>query len=778
MNWGLIHTAGPLSGREGGLASTIRQSTTACVKRISMNVNRLCIFVFLILLTGFTVPPHLLARQETTQPGDVALYLSLKNNQTVFREGEIIALTAEYTADAKNKYILNNRSYDRSGRLDGMEEFCIEPNSGVDPLSDYFNRMNAFMGGGLYSEQDLGEEPFLVELEINEWQSLPPGTYHLSIVGNRVSLQRKDAQLGTDGTPVPLRSNTVEFQVERAEPEWQSDQLASAVRALDSPGSTTEEKKHAAHVLRFLGSEAATRELARRYWSGGQTYGWDMKFGLYGSRYRTIAIQEMKDAIKNPQHPVTTEFVDTLVTLEMQSDPKYRLPTYDTKNKETWEKARDAYSAEFARRTGEYMEEAADVAQTKSREAQAVSASELLQSGLPLTPEARTRWRQMLLASLDSLPVQQQNDLIEDRWEEVGGPEWLPVLKGIVANNSNSERTWGKPRETALRRIWEISPGQGRQLILQEIAAPKGDIDIGVLGLLPERELPQIEAPTIARIKSGSSYDIEFSLIDRYASARALGQMKPIYEAHRGNWACVPQTAMLRYFLRVSPDYGVKEVSDSLSERKATGCFRTQLSELKEYVRLPQLEQVAIAKLDDTSPEVARDAAQALQRFGSPKAEDALWARLERFHRKWKDQPDELLHPHPGTIEYDQESGLEEALVKGIAEGQAWFADAETIRRLKPLSSPEMQAELNRISESLQSGEFEGILSWWPDDKLNFAIGWYHGMGIVAFKEKLAQFPPASRFSIATTESDAHQIELAELADAAAANGQVLYIHK
>jgi hypothetical protein len=61
----------------------------------------------------------------SNQPSDIALRLSLKNGQTVFREGEIIALTAEYKADRKNKYILSNRSYDRSGRLDGMEVFCI-----------------------------------------------------------------------------------------------------------------------------------------------------------------------------------------------------------------------------------------------------------------------------------------------------------------------------------------------------------------------------------------------------------------------------------------------------------------------------------------------------------------------------------------------------------------------------------------------------------------------------------------------------------------------------
>lgn len=343
---------------------------------------------------------------------------------------------------------------------------------------------------------------------------------------------------------------------------------------------------------------------------------------------------------------------------------------------------------------------------------------------------------------------------------------------------ANANRRSDRPaREPALLRIDEIDPDMGHQLILQEIANPKGDIGIDVLGRLPERELPQIEAPTIARIKSGGN-NIDFSLIDRYASANALEQMRSVYEARRGAWPCIPQTAMLRYFLRVSPDYGMKEVSVALTERKTTGCFRDQLSGLQEFIRIPQMEQLAINNLNDASPPVARDAARVLQSYGSPKAEAALWTRLERFHRKWKDQPDELLHPNPGTIVYDEDSGLEEALVQGISNGQAWFANRDTINRLKLLSSPAMQSTLNNILDSFDRGEFDGSLNWLPDGELHFALGWYSGTGVAGLKEKLAQFPAGSRFGMSTPKGDqeTHRTDLAELADAAAASGLLLSI--
>jgi hypothetical protein len=69
-----------------------------------------------------------------------------------------------------------------------------------------------------------------------------------------------------------------------------------------------------------------------------------------------------------------------------------------------------------------------------------------------------------------------------------------------------------------LRRIYDVSPGNGRELILHEISSPQGDIGIDVLGLLGERELPQIEQSLIAKLQAGDNRDIDFQLIGRYAS--------------------------------------------------------------------------------------------------------------------------------------------------------------------------------------------------------------------------------------------------------------------
>jgi hypothetical protein len=716
---------------------------------------------------------------ENSTNNDVSLRLSLKNGQTVFREGEIIAMDAEYSSSAEKKYYLNTRGYDRSGRLSGMEVFCLEPDPAIDPLSDYFDGIMGFIGGGLGGNSPLINEPVPIHLELNEWKSLPPGSYHLRIASQRVN-EPTEKSTGPYGALVPLRSNTVEFQVVKAEPEWQAEQLAAALQPLDSGDPTSEDAKHAARVLRFLGSESSTRTIAQRYWSSNdQPFGWDIKFGLFGSRYRSVATETMKAALKDPQHPVTQEFIQTLTLLELESDPKTRMPKYDPNNKEAWTRARDAHTAAFNKLIAQYSSEAAAVVQSKTGLARAVTVNELLQSDVPLNPAARTQLRQMLLASWDALPVRRRNELVEFRWEQIRGPELLPILKNIVAGEPNPNRMIDKlNREPALRHIYEMSPSEGRDLILREIAHPEGDISIKLLAILPDRELPQIEQPLIAKFKKGNGTEIDYQLIWRYASAHAFPAMKSIYEDHRGEWACSPQSAILRYFLRVQPDYGAVQVSDALYRRQTTGCFRFLFTELEEDLRRPRVEEIAIRALDDSSPDVTSDAAQALQKFGSARVEPALWLRLEKFHEQWKNKPEQLQYRPGANPDLVAQGRLGSVLVQAISNGQAWLASEQTISRLKQLASPQMQPELDGVLQEMQRGEYGVNLNWWPAGTLDYSVGRYSGKGMAALKEKLAQLPAGSRLNCITTiaQHERHRAEFTEVEDTATAHGLIFQL--
>jgi hypothetical protein len=296
---------------------------------------------------------------------DVTLKLTLKGGQSVYHEGEIIPLDLAFAASSEKKYSLDTRTSDHSGRF-FFDSFCLAPD-GRDPLGDYFGSgiWLGFAAGGPGSTCTLGHVPCVVTVELNEWKSLAPGDYTLRVVSGR-----------SHGS-LAVVSNAAAFKVVAATPEWQAEQLAYALSLLDAKHSKLTQKdfeqmQHAVRIVRFLGSPAATRELARRFWAYGRQSGvpqggapgphpeddvwrflldrnyWDFKFGLIGSPHREVAIKELAKAIDDPQHPATREMVETLALLQVQSNPEYpRLLPYDSGNRDGWEKHQRAKKAAY-----------------------------------------------------------------------------------------------------------------------------------------------------------------------------------------------------------------------------------------------------------------------------------------------------------------------------------------------------------------------------------------------------------------------------------------------
>lgn len=277
-----------------------------------------------------------------TRPTDVTLALSLKAGQTVYREGEIIPLELAFASGSKNHF-LSLRNYDRSGRLD-EDLFCLTPEA-RDPLEDYYSSgiYGMFLAGGLSAmPRELNAVPYKISEDLNEWNSLPPGSYTLVVVSYRV-----EPPPGGDTRieQQPVVSNKVKFQVIAATPEWQETQLAGILARLDADYSKVSTKDfvrttgEAERALRFLGSEAATRELARRFWTHDMREdGWNFKAGLIGSAHRAEAIQELERAVHDTKHPATRNMLDTLALLEIMSNPSYKIAPEDENASDEWKK--------------------------------------------------------------------------------------------------------------------------------------------------------------------------------------------------------------------------------------------------------------------------------------------------------------------------------------------------------------------------------------------------------------------------------------------------------
>jgi hypothetical protein len=303
------------------------------------------IAILLAATTARAAPPDPCSLVSTVS--DARVTIAVPDGRASFREGEIIPLALSFTSAADKRYWADNRNYDRSGRL-SIEGYCIEPEA-RDPLADYF-RVSGFTGGGLGNTQQLSQAPFTATAELNEWRQPGPGHYRLHVVSYRVwRLPDPGEATPYARVSVTLRSNTIEFEITKADAEWAGKQLQDASAAYQTAAGN--EQRKAARKLRFLNTKASLETLAKLFWAlNDQPEGWDLMFGLFGSPYRTDATAAMQREINNPDHPITQDFLHTLTKLQISSDTSWEPPASNTAHpdvaQEYWRK-RQAHEREL-----------------------------------------------------------------------------------------------------------------------------------------------------------------------------------------------------------------------------------------------------------------------------------------------------------------------------------------------------------------------------------------------------------------------------------------------
>src|SRR5262245_28934465 len=130
-----------------------------------------------------------------------------------------------------------------------------------------------------------------------------------------------------------------------------------------------------------------------------------------------------------------------------------------------------------------------------------------------------------------------------------------------------------------------------------------------------------------------------------------------------------------------------------------------------------------------------------LRRYGPPSALPKLWATFRYFHEYWKGKGAEL----EGN---GQSIALEVELRNGIARGRSWLATDSDLRTIQSLCSSKWCA-----------GETQHDLAYWANPLsvdvidqpagIRGRVAQYDGMeSVAAIKEKLAQFPQGTRFTM------------------------------
>ncbi|HLM56941.1 MAG TPA: hypothetical protein VK422_12555, partial [Pyrinomonadaceae bacterium] len=415
-----------------------------------------------------------------SNPPGVGFAVRLKGGQTRFHPGEVIALELAFSSDAPGAYQLDNASYDRGGRLE-IDDFHLDPEDGTaDPLEDYFGSgLFGFMGGGLRAYPELEAKPYVVNAELNERVRFErPGRYRLYVTSHRVAPLRRREE---DGETL-VTSNVVEFEILPADPAWSKRALAEAVRVLDSKGAGANHRA-ACRVLRFLNTEAATRELARHFREDESPGGCEREFnfGLLATPHRALAVSEMERRLVAPDHPVTTEFLRTLAFLSLLQQQGFApLPPYvpgDEARTELFTKEYERRRAAYKTTLDGYVRRLALAVFAKEGRARALSLDALLwmRDHAPRrggeAGQDEKLLKDALAAVFAELPVRDQAQLLEYQWDVVATPAMLPALRRLYQSPpKGDDRLPG----LALRRLYELAPEEGRRLVLEELRRAGG----------------------------------------------------------------------------------------------------------------------------------------------------------------------------------------------------------------------------------------------------------------------------------------------------------------
>lgn len=702
-------------------------------------------------------------------PEGLSFTIRLKDNRKQFHLGEVITLELSFASSKPATFTLDAATYDRSGRLHS-DGFRLDPRDGVvDPLYDYFHSgLNSFMLGGLRGIPDLTDKPYLITVELNEWQRIDkPGHYRLYVVSSRVG--RKGGR-GTflDNGSSAVYSNVVEFDVWPPDKKWARQKLAETVSVLSQPGGN---HRAACTTLRYLGTMAAVTEMRKRFRGDDNSCEWEYKFGLIGSPHRAFVIRDLENAISLREQPITSHFISTLALLELTTRAGVA-PPYPNGNEEQvskWQTEIEERQRLYEELSLHYVQQLSMAIPQKQGQARATSLQTLLDYRSQINASDFSQWATLLAFMpevFNRLPLDDQLRLLEYQWKLIASPAMVPALREVLKytyNNSNNNTLEDsinvfrqqKLRSYAVRRLYELSPEEGRRIILDDIRRPSPRFNEDVLSSLPDELLPELDNVLIANLeeaqRTGSDTYETSELIERYTTDAIFSRVRAVYETRDpGKWDCRTQAALLAYFLRVGPSVGSEYLNKALSsrERGLARCYTEVLKNVAALHMSPEVEDAATAALDDEDSTVVSQAASVLGEYGSANAEKALWRRLEKLHEamqgRSQDFSDDALR--------DEET-IEKALRNALISGQAWLMDQAKLKRLREVCLTDKSRD--EIDQKINGWNYRIYIAFRSFDGEPSTIGLAHYeiKSLDSLKKRILQFPKGTIFKLKTEAS-------------------------
>ncbi|MDQ2800771.1 MAG: hypothetical protein M3Y13_14165 [Armatimonadota bacterium] len=434
-------------------------------------------------------------------PPGISLTLRLPDGRTQFHQGEVIPLTAIFASSLPKAYQLNIGAGDRELPWNSDSFQVDNPVGAVDPLRLHYGHVlsEAFSGGGPQF-QDLDQQPVSVPYTVNEWLRFDaPGKYRVYLTSGRIVDRGRQVRSLLHFEGRDTTSNAVDLEILPDDPVWDARTLQQVLPLFNAEGFDPQKQKArqaAVRAVRFLGTPDAARAMIARYGHFADTLFWSSpaydqtRLGLFGFPKPAVVIQEMECRLADPDFPVFNDFLYDLAQVQFFAAYSQPLPPYPAAEPKThqWYALRTHLQAVLATLADQNRQTLAWAADTKRGKARAVSLYTLLQADYAHqgTPEHQELARALVPVFDDLTPEEQANLLGDDLWPLLRGPDMLPVLRRLSAAPPDADRDSalgyeaGQRQSLALRRLTELSPAEGRDLLLEQ------------RGLRPKAKLPPI----------------------------------------------------------------------------------------------------------------------------------------------------------------------------------------------------------------------------------------------------------------------------------------------
>ncbi len=577
-------------------------------------------------------------------PPDVKFTLKLAQDPAFLRAGEPIRLQLFFSSTSDGKYVVSTGS-----GLCRFEEMHVEPRELAAVPGEW---LQSFRGGAfsiLSGLSPLTEEPVAVVCELNErFRFDRPGTFHLWVNSPRVRRSRGPDEVGAQ---VVVKSTPIDFQIVEADAAWQAEQLQEISQILDS--GQPDGKREAARRLRFLNTHGAIEELARRFAGRDKEFAYEYEQGLTGAADLNFARERLERELERPDSFIDNAYLGTLSDF------------YYTESQNTPESAIQKASQLLVKAIPQKTDAARVCAiQTLLQQRRQSDSPEMIH---------------FLVEHFRDLDTREQVNLLEQAWEQIRGPEILPVLRAIASGLQAGDSTAWELQDKAVQGLIELAPSDAREVLLREIRNPRTGLKAATLGRLEDATIPELDAPLLERLRgqlegtAEGPAELTAYLIHRYATPKIYDGVREVYAKKAGLWACAIQSPLLAYFLRADEKEGLAFIDQALRPNGETGCHHSLLHDVAALRWVPALEKTALAHLWDADAEVAGNAAIMLGDYGSAESEAPLWKRFEAWSEQWQGRESELRfnlggQPNPNW----PQSVLENNLAHALMDGKAW----------------------------------------------------------------------------------------------------------